>query len=222
MPALLVQMNAGANAETDVRPTRPVRLGRQVSRPVARPWRSGRYVRAVGPGHDHRPVARPWRFSTVGAGGGGGAALVVAAASSCRCRASPAGASLPIAGREHARTHPPRSSPCGVLGPVGCGPYRTWPLPPQELVRCGAGAVSCHARAVLAIAAPPPCELRPTSTSCFAPSYRFVSSGRWCPTPSAHAFSSRSSLKRSLVPRRNVLSVQIQPSPQPPHCRLGQ
>lgn len=153
-------MNAGANAETDVRATRPVRLGRQVSRPRDRDGTCAR----LGPATTTvlwlaRGDSPPWGR----AGEGGRPSSWPRRVAAGVGRVQPA--SLPIAGREHARTHPPRSSPCGVLGPVGCGPYRTWPLPPQELVRCGAGAVSCHARAVLAVAAP--CELRSTSTSWF-------------------------------------------------------
>jgi hypothetical protein len=165
-------------------------------------------VRAVGPGHDHRPVARPWRFSTVGAGGAAGergAALVVAAASSCQCRASPAGKFAHR--RQRARTHEPTAF-VSLRGPWPCGygPYRTWPLPPQESVRCGAGAVSCHARAVLAVAAP--CELRSTSTSLFCSILQICQLRPRVPNSKCPC------LQFKVKPEAKPCAVQIQPSPQ--------
>jgi hypothetical protein len=201
-------MNAGANAETDVRATRPVRLGRQVSRPRDRDGTCAR----LGPATTTvlwlaRGDSPPWgRAGPRGSGGRPSSWPRRVAASVGRVQP----ASLPIAGREHARTNPPRSSPCGVLGPVAMG--RTVRGHCRHKSRFAAVlvlSVVTRAPSLLLLLLASCVPLPPV---CFAPSYRFVSSGRGCPTPSAHAFSSRSSLKRSLVPCKSSPAHSPNPS----------
>jgi len=156
---LLVQRTRATNAETDVLVTRPVGRGgaARTAGLADSATGSGSYVRAFGPtktnvlwlarGGDRDSPA--WGRAREEGGPAPAMRPLVAAASSSRCRARPQPAES---------THPPRSSSCCGVRPWPRGP---WPLPPQELVRCG--AVSYHARAVLAVC--PPLALRSTSTA---------------------------------------------------------